>query len=151
MTWHVKLCQMYQETYSKSDDEELKNGAEQLAQMALRKLDLIGKPLVIEARRLDGIALDFSQYQGKYVLVIFFAAISPDCQRELMNIQNAYQKYHDQGFDVIGVSVDPDPQLLGQFLQQAALPWVTVTNNQLAQQCGADMVPFSVLLDPTGR
>ena len=68
-----------------------------------------------------------------------------------MGVKNAYQQYHDLGFEVIGVSVDPNPAVLTQFLEQAQLPWMTVTNNKLAEQCGADMLPFGVLLDTTGK
>ena len=42
-------------------------------------------------------------------------------------------------------------QVLKQFLELARLPWATVTNNQFAEQCGADMLPFTVLLDRSGK
>ncbi len=146
-----KLCQMFQDAYANNKNQETKKQAAQVTQTALHRLDLLGKPLAVDARRLDGAALDFSFYQGKVVLVIFFAAFDARCQQEMMNVKNVYKEYHEQGFEVIAVSVDPNRELLKQFLDQAKFSWVTVTNNKFAEQCGADMLPFGILLDRTGK
>jgi thiol-disulfide isomerase/thioredoxin len=146
-----RVAEMYRDRFAESPNEELKTRTTQLTEMALQRLDLIGQPLVVDAKRLDGVSLDMSHYQGNIVLVMFFAAIDPGCQQELMSVKALYQKYHDQGFDVIGVSVDPNPETLRKFLDQAQLPWVTVTNNEFAASCGVNLVPFGVLLDRSGK
>lgn len=146
-----KLCQLLKQGFANNPDKQLQNQADQQVQMALRRLDLIGKPLAVQGTRLDGTDLDSAQYQGKTVLLAFFRASSPESQRELMNIKNAYQNYHEQGFEVIGVSVGSDPEALKQLVSQAQLPWATITNQKLAEKCGANMLPYGVLLDETGK
>jgi peroxiredoxin len=145
-----KLCQMYQQSYASSEDQQLRQKAEQVTGMALKRMDLIGQPLDVQGRRTDGGSIDFTQYAGNPVLVAFFGAFDPRCQQEIMNIKTAYDKYQSQGLQVIGVSVDPDPQKLSQFLQRAQLPWETVVNSELAERCGADMLPFCVLVGKDG-
>jgi len=146
-----KLCQLLKEGFANNPDEELRKQADDFVQMALRRLDLIGKTLVVDGPRVNGEALDFSRYQGKTVLLVFFRASSPGSQQELMNVKNAYEKYHERGFDVIGVSVSSDPEALNQLISRAQFPWATITNQDLAEQCGANMLPFGVLLDETGK
>ncbi len=146
-----KLCHLFQNAFANSADQDLKKQLDQLSQATLRRLDLLGKPLMVEARRLDGAALDFSLYQDKVVLVVFFAAFDPRCQQEMLNIKDIYKKYHEHGFEVVAVSIDPNREQLKQFLDQAKFPWVTATNNKFAEQCGADMLPFGILLDRGGK
>ena len=146
-----KLCVLIHDAYNTSPDERLKNAAQQGTQAALRRLDLLGKPLVVDATRLDGSSLDFAAYQGKVVLVAFFQSFVPRCQQELMSVKTQYEKYHEKGLEVIAVSLDPDREMLNRFLADTSLPWVTVTNNKLAEKCGVEMVPFFLLLDQEGK
>lgn len=146
-----RLCELYAAAYAQNPNEELKQRAAALTQMALRRLNLVGQSLTVEGQTDSAESLDFNQFQGKVVLVLFFGAFDPRCQQELMVLKQAYDKYHAQGFDVVGVSVDPDREVLQQFLDQAELPWKTVVNSQFAQQCGADMLPFGVLLGRDGK
>ncbi|MFO7902972.1 MAG: TlpA disulfide reductase family protein [Pirellulaceae bacterium] len=146
-----QLCQLVQETFADHEDEALRQRSEEVVQMALQRLDLIETPLVIEAPRVNGVPLDFTQYEGKVVLVMFFSATVQGVQQELMNVKNMYQQYHDQGFEVIGVSVDSDAAALKQLLDEIQVPWATVTSKELADQCGANMLPYGVLLDRDGK
>ncbi|MFW6169920.1 MAG: peroxiredoxin family protein [Planctomycetota bacterium] len=146
-----ELCRLVQETFSDHEEEAVRQQSEQVVQMARRRLELIGKPLVIEAPRLNGVPLDFTQYEGKVVLVTFFSATVPGVQQELMNVKNMYQKYHGQGFEVIGVSVDSDAAALKQLVDEIQVPWATVTSKELADQCGANMLPYGVLLNRDGE
>ncbi len=146
-----RLCGMMRDAFQASADETLQKAVTQITQLAQRRLDLIGKPLVIEATRLDGGSLDFASYQGKPVLVAFFGAFDPRCQQEMALLKSAYEKYHGQGFEVIGVSLDRDRDLLSQYLAEAKLPWVIVTNNKLAEDLGVEMIPFFLFLDREGK
>ena len=146
-----KLCDLLDSSFQQSQDESLEKSAQEVTRRARRRLDLIGKPLTLNAHRLDGGSLDLSPYKGKVVAVVFFASADPGSQQENLNLKSAYEKYHDQGFDVIGVSLDRDPAALKQYLDQSKLPWVIVTNDKLIQQLGVEMIPFCLLLDREGK
>jgi thiol-disulfide isomerase/thioredoxin len=69
---------------------------------ALSVADLNGKPL------------DTSRYKGKVLLVSFWAAWCTPCADEVPQFI-ALQKKYGEGLQVIGFSVDDDPQELRDF------------------------------------
>lgn len=106
--------------------------------------DLEGKPLAI------------SNYKGKVVLVDFWATWCPPCVLELPKIQEAYNKYHDQGFEVVGISLDEDKARLEQFVKEKKMPWPEFFDgkkweNRLAVKYGVEQTPTGYLLDREGR
>ena len=62
--------------------------------------DLAGKPLAV------------ANYKGKVVLLDFWATWWGPCVQELPNVLKTYEKPHDQGFEIIGISLDQDEQKL---------------------------------------
>ncbi len=69
-------------------------------------LEQIRKPIEMKFTALDGSEVDLSKLRGKVVLLEFWAVWSPASARALPDIIAAYDKYHAQGFEVIGISMD---------------------------------------------
>ena len=44
-----------------------------------------------------------NDYQGKGVVINFWATYCPPCDKEMPSLENAYQTYKDQGIDILGV------------------------------------------------
>lgn len=144
---------------AKSDDEEIKASAEKLL-AAVRKLKLIGNPLEIEGTLVDGKKFDWSKYKGKVVLVDFWATWCGPCIAELPNVKETYEKYHDRGFDVVGISLDDDEQALKEFLEAEQLPWpilfssdpkATGWEHPMASYYGVSSIPATFLVGRDGK
>jgi thiol-disulfide isomerase/thioredoxin len=106
--------------------------------------DLAGKPLSI------------ANYKGKLVLIDFWATWCGPCVGELPNVLKAYEKNHDKGFEIIGISLDQDEQKLKTFLQDRKMTWPQYFdgkgwNNKLAQKYGIQSIPATFLLDGEGK
>lgn len=54
----------------------------------------------------EGKELTLSQFKGKIVVLDFWASWCPDCRKELPAIEEAYEKYGNEGVVFIGVSFD---------------------------------------------
>lgn len=54
---------------------------------------------------LNNQSVSLSDYQGEPVLLVFFATWCPHCQVESALLETVYQKYQDQGLQVIAVNI----------------------------------------------
>jgi peroxiredoxin len=105
--------------------------------------DTTGKPLSI------------ANFKGKVVLIDFWATWCPPCRMELPNIVATYQKYHDQGFEIIGISLDEDQHQLETFIKNQKMPWPEYNdgqfwNTKLVFKYGVEKLPTTFLLDGKG-
>ena len=72
--------------------------------------ELVSAPADFELDTLDGGSVRLSDYLGhKVVLIDFWATYCDPCLTAMPHLDELYRKYRDQGFVVLGVSIDgPD-------------------------------------------
>jgi thiol-disulfide isomerase/thioredoxin len=107
-------------------------------------------------RDLAGKLFSIADYKGKVVLVDFWATWCPPCLAEMPNVIAAYNKHHDRGFEIIGVSLDDDKSTLERFIKDSKMPWPEYFDglhwkNKLAVKYGVQSIPSNYLLDGSGK
>lgn len=106
--------------------------------------DLAGKPLSI------------ARFKGKVLLVDFWATWCGPCIAELPNVQAAYSKHHDKGFEILGISLDSDRAKLDKFIADKKMTWPQYFDGKgwqtkLAGTYGVNSIPATYLLDGEGK
>lgn len=156
----AKWYREFAEQVEKSDDPQIKKAAESFAGLA-RKYDLLGHPMEIAGKRVEGGSFDLANYKGKVVLVDFWATWCGPCIGELPNVKETYEKYHDRGFEVVGISLDSERERLEEFIEKEKLPWPILFegggedtsgwNHPLARHYGVNAIPMAVLINREGN
>lgn len=106
----------------------------------------------------DGKPVKLSDFKGKYVLLDFWASWCGPCRQENPNVVQAYNKYKDKNFTVLGVSLDRQNQRDAwlKAVKDDGLTWTQVSdlkfwNNEVAKMYGIRSIPQNYLIDPTGK
>jgi peroxiredoxin len=105
----------------------------------------------------DGEEIALEDAMGKVTLIDFWAAWCRPCRVENPNIVKVYEKYHDKGFNVIGISLDRENQRDRwlQAIKDDNLTWTQISNLQfwdepIAQLYGVRAIPAAFILDENG-
>ncbi|WP_461788576.1 redoxin domain-containing protein [Pedobacter sp.] len=109
----------------------------------------------------DGKPVKLSDFKGKYVLVDFWASWCGPCRQENPNVVEAFQKFKDKNFTVLGVSLDggntrTTKEAWLKAVEADQLTWTHVSdlqgwNNAVSSAWGIKSIPANFLIDPNGK
>ncbi len=102
---------------------------------------------------LKGQPLDLSSYREKVVLLDFWATWCAPCRAEIPHFVEFQNNYRDQGFQVIGISMDDDLKPVGPFYNEYKMNYpVALGNDKLAQSYGGILgLPVTFLIGRDGH
>jgi peroxiredoxin len=104
----------------------------------------------------DGREVDLAKLKGKVVLVKFCSTTCGACITDMPIVKAAYEKPHNQGFEVIGISLDEKESALRRFIKEKEPPWAQHFDgkgwqNEFAIRYGIFSIPTMWLVDKRGN
>ncbi len=134
------------------------------AEDALSKLETkeklrVGSPAIKfpeSTKTISGKKISLKDYEGKVVLLDFWATWCAPCLREMPSVIDLYKEYHDDGFEIIGISMDKDMEQLESYIEENSIPWKQIFdgqgwNSSLGKIYAVDVIPTTFLLDRDGK
>ena len=101
-----------------------------------------------------GSTVKLTDFKGKVVILDFWATWCGPCKIEIPWFIEFQRKYKDQGFTVIGVSMDEGGwQTVRPFVEEFKMNYpVLIGNDETAQSFGGvDVLPTTFIIDKQGR
>ena len=134
--------------------EMLVNNAVALSQQ--KKIDVGDKAENFSAPTPNGRELSLNEAMGKVTIIDFWASWCKPCRMENPNVVKVYNKYHEKGLNIIGVSLDKKKEAWLKAIQDDNLQWSHVSNLQfwqepIAQAYGVRSIPATFILDEEGN
>lgn len=109
-----------------------------------------------EAPTPEGDLLSLKNAMGKITIVDFWASWCKPCRIENPNVVRVYNKYHDKGLNIIGVSLDKSKDKWVTAIAQDKLKWKHISNlkfwqEPIAKIFGVRSIPATFILDEEGK
>lgn len=123
---------------------------------SMKNISVGSKYVDFEMEDVNGNMVKLSDKVGKgYLLVDFWASWCFYCRVENPNLVNLYNRYHDQGFDILGVSLDDSRASWLEAIEKDSLTWTHVSDlsrwsNEAAKLYVVRAIPSNVLISPDG-
>ena len=122
-------------------------------------VSLEGQKTTLAGTTATGEPFTTADWEGKVILVDFWATWCAPCIAELPRVKEVYAQYHDQGFEVLGIANDYSADVVVQGSQRLELPWPQLHDaesgsakkwHSITREFGIDGIPVMLIIDKKG-
>lgn len=104
---------------------------------------------------LDGSKISLSSFEGKTVLLTFWASWCPTCRAENKHLKKLYPEYKNDGFEILAVSLDRNRTNWEKAVEKDGISWHQVSDlegvdSPVATKYGVYSTPTTFLIDSSG-
>lgn len=116
----------------------------------------VGEVVELKFHPVKGANVNLADMKGKVVLIDFWATWCGPCVAELPNVIAAYNKLHEKGFEIIGISLDSDKGTLTKFIKERNMAWPQYFDgkgwdNEISTRFGVSSIPAMWLVGKDGK
>ena len=101
---------------------------------------------------IEGRPVSLSHYQGKVVVLDFWASWCAPCIHELPVFQKLHNKYRNKGFEVVGINLADDNPNVAGFLREKKISYTNLIGNDKVQVLYGPITgfPTTLIIDRQG-
>ncbi|WP_018872759.1 peroxiredoxin [Thioalkalivibrio sp. ALJ16] len=107
------------------------------------------------ATTLDGEQVALEDFEGRPVMISFWATNCPSCVREIPKLTHLHETYSDRGFKLLAVALSYDPiNRVEAMREDRGMPYTVIhdSDDGFSQAYGGvRLTPTTFLISPSGR
>jgi len=102
---------------------------------------------------LSGGSAALSSYKGKVVILNFWATWCPPCREEMPSMETLYQRYKNNGFEMLAVNIRENTDTVRQFIQRNNynFPIMLDLDGRVNANYGVISIPTTFIINKEGR
>jgi len=110
-------------------------------------------PPELKVTAVDGSQIDLEKLRGKVVLLDFWATWCGPCVQEAPKVVAIYNKLHDKGFEIVGISLDQNKESVVRFTKKLGMTWPQYFDEDktVSSRFGIEAIPTMWLIDKEGH
>ncbi|HUG89951.1 MAG TPA: TlpA disulfide reductase family protein [Planctomycetaceae bacterium] len=118
---HVGLEGLTTEGAKRVADEAAREARER--GIAVLPLPVVGEPYAFDLTDIDGKPISSRQLAGKVVLLDYWATWCAPCMAKMPELKALHERWHDRGFEVVGINLDEDEETCRKAVAKLGVPW----------------------------
>ena len=128
------------------------NMEEDLSQLYFQVFNENTNIVDFELKDLDGNNVALSSYNGKTVLLSFWATWCSPCREEMDSMQLLYEKYNSLGFEIIAVNLQESRDIVNSYIEKNGYTFKVLldTHGTSWQSYGTNGIPTNYIIDSDG-
>lgn len=102
----------------------------------------------------NGAVRKLSDFKNKVVIIDFWATWCPPCRQEIPHFIDLYDRYKNQGLEIIGVAMDSNPgRVLSAFIEENSINYTVLIGNGEVYDLygGIAAIPTTFIIDKDGK
>jgi len=110
-------------------------------------------PIDFSLSLLDGENTTLSSYNGQVVVLNFWATWCPPCRDEMPSMETLYQRYKNQGLEMLAVNLRENKNTVQQFIQRYnyTFPIPLDLDGRVGSRYGITSIPTTYIIDKEGK
>lgn len=98
----------------------------------------------------SGQTVSLRQFQGKVILLDFWATWCGPCKKEMPGYEELYRRYKKRGLVVVGIALDSSPTQVRRFARKYGITYPLLINGMNVDRYGVLGIPTTILADRQG-
>ncbi len=101
----------------------------------------------------EGLMINRLSFNGRFVLLEFWASWCAPCRQTNPELVDIYDSFKNDGFEILGISIDKDKEAWKKAIREDNLNWTQVIDSlrTTEETYNLNSIPFNLLLNQEGK